>query len=104
MAKLRPAADTTHTYVDTDRAMRDVLAWTAKADRVAIDIEADSLYHYYQKVCLLQLTLRKRNFVVDPLAKLNLKPLLKVLDLNQGQRQNGRLQEGIISKWLETYR
>ena len=79
MAKLRPAADTTHTYVDTDRAMRDVLAFMAKTDRVAIDIEADSLYHYYEKVCLLQLTFRKRNFVVDPLAELNLKPFLKVL-------------------------
>lgn len=79
MAKLRPAADATHTYVDSGRAMRDLLAWMAKAESVAIDIEADSLYHYYEKVCLLQLTFRKRNFIVDPLAELNLEPFLKVL-------------------------
>ena len=44
MAKLSPTADTAHTYVDTDDGLRDLLACLAKADRVTIDIEADSHY------------------------------------------------------------
>jgi len=74
MTILHAAADTTYTYVDSDGAMHEMLAWMAPAARLAIDIEADSLYHYHEKVCLVQLTVRGRNFVVDPLAKLDMGP------------------------------
>jgi ribonuclease D len=56
-----------------------MLAWIAPADRLALDTEADSLYHYHEKICLIQLTGRGRNFVVDPLAKMDLGPLLAAL-------------------------
>jgi len=79
MTALEPAADTTYTYVDSDETMRDMLAWMMPAARLAIDLEADSLYHYYEKVCLIQFTVRGRNFAVDPLAKLDLAPFLAVL-------------------------
>jgi len=50
-----------------------------KAPRVAIDTEADSLYHYFHKVCLIQLTAEGEHFIVDPLAGLDLSPLLGLL-------------------------
>ncbi len=37
------------------------------ADRVALDTEADSLHHYFQKVCLIQLSLPDAHFIIDPL-------------------------------------
>jgi ribonuclease D len=52
---------------------------------VALDTEADSLHHYHEKVCLIQLTVRSRDkddekdrhWIVDPLAEgLDLTPLL----------------------------
>jgi ribonuclease D len=79
MTTLHAAADTTYTYVDRDVTLHEMLAWMAPAGRLAIDIEADSLYHYREKVCLAQVTVRGRNFVVDPLAKLNLEPFLAAL-------------------------
>jgi len=79
MTTLHAAADTTYTYVDRDATLHEMLAWMAPAGRLAIDIEADSLYHYREKVCLAQVTVRERNFVVDPLAKLNLEPFLAAL-------------------------
>jgi ribonuclease D len=79
MTTLHAAADTTYTYVDRDATLHEMLAWMAPAGRLAIDIEADSLYHYREKVCLAQVTVRGRNFVVDPLAKLNLEPFLAAL-------------------------
>jgi ribonuclease D len=35
---------------------------------VAVDTESDSLYSYYEKVCLLQFSTRDQDYVVDPLA------------------------------------
>jgi ribonuclease D len=38
------------------------------AHRLAIDMEADSLYHYFEKVCLIQLSTDSNTFVLDTLA------------------------------------
>ncbi len=45
------------------------------AARLAIDIEADSLYHYFDKVCLIQISTDSATFVLDPLAVRDLSPL-----------------------------
>lgn len=39
-----------------------------REDVVAFDTEADSFYHYYDKVCLIQIATRKECWLVDPLA------------------------------------
>jgi ribonuclease D len=51
--------------VDSFQAMRDSLM---KAPRLAIDIEADSLYHYFEKVCLIQISSDSDTYILDPLA------------------------------------
>jgi len=38
------------------------------ASRLAIDIEADSLYHYFEKVCLIQISTDSHTYILDPLA------------------------------------
>lgn len=35
--------------------------------KIAVDLEADSMFHFREKVCLIQMADRKRNFVLDPL-------------------------------------
>ena len=42
---------------------------------LAIDTEADSLHHYPEKVCLIQLSDQGQDFLIDPLAELDLQPL-----------------------------
>jgi len=37
------------------------------ASRFAIDIEADSLYHYFEKICLIQISTDNNTFILDPL-------------------------------------
>jgi ribonuclease D len=44
-------------------------------DPVALDTEADSFHHYFEKVCLLQLARNGAAWLVDPLAGLDLGPL-----------------------------
>ncbi|RQW87906.1 MAG: ribonuclease D [Geobacter sp.] len=48
-----------------------VLAW---------DLEADSLHHYREKVCLIQIATSKEVFLVDPLAVPDLSPLAALLE------------------------
>lgn len=50
------------------------------AERViAIDTEADSLHSYFDKVCLVQISARKDDYIIDPLARISLEPLGPVL-------------------------
>lgn len=38
----------------------------------SLDTEADSMHHYAVKLCLIQLTVNRENFIVDPLAGLDM--------------------------------
>jgi ribonuclease D len=45
---------------------------------IAVDIEADSLYHFKEKVCLIQMASDRQTVVIDPLAVKNLTALKPV--------------------------
>lgn len=45
---------------------------------VAFDLEADSMHHYREQVCLLQISTDKKNFIVDPLVCPDLSPLVPI--------------------------
>jgi ribonuclease D len=48
---------------------------------VALDTEADSLHHYHEKVCLIQLAVDGGHWIVNPLAEgLDLQPLMRLLE------------------------
>lgn len=66
-------------YIDSKPGLDKLTSRMKKAARVALDTEADSLHHYYEKTCLMQLTLEEENFIVDPLAGLDLSHFLTVL-------------------------
>jgi len=57
--------------IDLQKMIRSV----EKEKVVAVDLEADSMYHYKEKVCLIQIAIEKASFVVDPLAIKDLAPL-----------------------------
>jgi len=48
--------------------LAELLPQIENVDRVAVDTEADSLHCYREKLCLLQVSLPGRDYVVDPLA------------------------------------
>lgn len=66
-------------YVDNDLTMRQLVEDMAGAKSIAIDTEADSLYHYYQKVCLIQLSFFGRNYIIDPLSDIKPGKFFKLL-------------------------
>ncbi|PLX82464.1 MAG: ribonuclease D [Desulfuromonas sp.] len=49
-------------------------------ERVAVDLEADSMHHYTDKVCLLQFSSPEETCLVDPLALPDLEPLRSLFE------------------------
>ncbi|MCL0043016.1 HRDC domain-containing protein [Dehalococcoidia bacterium] len=48
-------------------------------ERIALDTESDSLFHYPEKVCLVQLMIGTRIYIIDPLSIEDMAPLGEVL-------------------------
>ena len=60
--------------------LHELLPEIESVDRVAVDTEADSLHCYREKLCLLQISLTARDYIVDPLANVGLAPLSAALE------------------------
>lgn len=65
--------------IDTDAALAEAVAVLAQQETIALDTEADSLHSYFEKLCLVQISIPEQNFLIDPLAGMSLEPLFQVL-------------------------
>ena len=68
-----------YTYIDSDQQLCDALPLFEKAKDIAVDTEADSLHSYYEKVCLIQISVKDKHLIIDPLSPVKLTKLFKVL-------------------------
>jgi len=67
-------------WIRTADQLDDLVDELSGCGAIGIDTEADSLHHYTEKVCLIQLTaFRGASWLVDPLALRDLSPLAPVL-------------------------
>jgi ribonuclease D len=66
-------------YVAKPAAMESLIQRLETAERVALDTEADSLHSYFEKICLIQLSLGGEHYLVDPLCDLDLRRFLESL-------------------------
>lgn len=66
-------------YVDSVEALARLTEDLSVVPRVGLDTEADSLHHYFEKVCLIQLSFSGSDYVVDPLSGIPLNDFLEVL-------------------------
>jgi len=64
--------------VQDQRGLDEMLRAVAGQPEIAVDTEADSFFSYREKVCLIQITARDRDFLVDPLAGIDLGGLNRV--------------------------
>ena len=75
-----------HEFIDTPAHLEkwtdEMRAWMAESPdkRCCLDTEADSLHHYHEKLCLLQVNCAGRYALVDPLAIADVSPLFELLD------------------------
>lgn len=74
-----PQSEDTTPLVDTEVGLADVAKSISPFERIAIDTEADSLHCYFDKLCLLQVSVPGGDWLVDPLAGVPLEPLFEIL-------------------------
>jgi ribonuclease D len=67
-------------YIDTPTELEKIIPLLeAEQEGLAVDTEADSLYSYQERVCLLQISTREHNFVIDPIRLSDLSSVLEIL-------------------------
>jgi len=72
--KLAPAR-----YIDSDEALRDLVDSLRSESLLAIDTESNNLYAYRTQVCLIQLSTRQQDYIIDPFAIDDMQPLGELL-------------------------
>ena len=87
-------------FIDTTSALDAMLKHLRSQKLIALDVEADSLYHYYPKVCLIQLSAQAEapeamaDYLVDPLSLTHLEMLGELLAVAAMANQTNRLANG----------
>ena len=64
--------------IENDAELNKIAAKLQKEPAIGVDLEADSMFHYQEKVCLLQISTRAQNILIDPLSVQDLSPLAPV--------------------------
>lgn len=67
-----------YSLITDPQALSEVVDQIKSAPSAAMDIEADSMFHYREKVCLIQMSQNNHHWVIDPLAVNDLSPLAPV--------------------------
>lgn len=62
-------------YIDTDAGLADLVERLTAEPLIAFDTESNSLFAYREQVCLIQISTRSADYVVDPLAPLDVRRL-----------------------------
>lgn len=74
-----PVSTTDFVFIDRPELLKGLLRDLRPVTEVPIDTEADNLHHYETRVCLIQIRAGENDYLVDPLAGFELKPLWKAL-------------------------
>ena len=61
--------------ITTAARLAEVADILSQQTEIAVDLEMDSLHHYREKVCLVQVSTRHQSWLIDPLALTSLAPL-----------------------------
>lgn len=59
----------------TNAQVAELADLLASETTIAVDLEADSMHNYQEKVCLIQISTRQKTVLIDPLAAPDLSPL-----------------------------
>ncbi|MCF8068013.1 MAG: HRDC domain-containing protein [Desulfobacterales bacterium] len=70
--------DTPLQIIDTQQKLTELTILLEKENIIAADLEADAMYHFQEKVCLIQVATKTNTYVIDPLVVTNLSALKPV--------------------------
>ena len=66
--------------IETQKDLKRLIDAIRKSRELFLDSEADNMYHYRTRLCLLQFLVGKQTFIVDVLAPLELGPLWRAME------------------------
>lgn len=64
-----------HRLITTPQEWQEGLEKLQAEPRLAIDLEANSMHAYREQVCLIQISIPRQDYIIDPLAKVDLSGL-----------------------------
>ncbi|MBW1782959.1 MAG: HRDC domain-containing protein [Deltaproteobacteria bacterium] len=67
-----------YALIENDAGLNSIIPELNGAPAIGVDLEADSMFHYQEKVCLVQISTQKVNLLIDPLSVKDLSPLAPV--------------------------
>jgi len=76
--RLMPERISPPIWVDTHAALESLVSDLQNRPRIAVDTESNSLHAYREQVCLIQFSTPETDYLVDPLALIDLSPLAPV--------------------------
>ncbi|MCA8941476.1 MAG: HRDC domain-containing protein [Planctomycetes bacterium] len=65
-------------YVDENRQLRRLIEHCRRQPALAVDTEANPMFAYRERLCLLQISSRSRDYIVDPLADVDIGLLAEI--------------------------
>jgi ribonuclease D len=66
---------TSYEWIETLPRLEGTSRILGQAKIIGVDLEADSMYHYFEKVCLIQIATESASYLIDPLALRDLSAL-----------------------------
>lgn len=67
-----------YTFINDYASLLSEAQYLLDENIIGVDLESDSLFHYKEKICLLQISTETKNILIDPLAIKDLSPLMPV--------------------------
>jgi ribonuclease D len=65
--------------IDSSEKLQELIGRLGDAEWIALDLEADSMHSYPEKICLIQITTSGGDELIDPLADFDVAPLFAAL-------------------------
>ncbi|MDZ7695861.1 MAG: HRDC domain-containing protein [Deltaproteobacteria bacterium] len=65
-------------WVEQTKDLPQVIEALENETVIGVDLECDSMFHYHERVCLIQIATRRQNFVVDPIRVEDISPLAPI--------------------------
>ncbi|MCA8954805.1 MAG: HRDC domain-containing protein [Planctomycetes bacterium] len=64
--------------IETQSHLEQLAERLFAAPAIAVDTEANPLFAYYERLCLIQVSTARRDYIIDPMVGLDLRPLVPV--------------------------
>ncbi len=68
--------------VEDEETLSALLEDLSHYEMAAVDTEADSMYHYNVRLCLVQITIGEHHYIVDPFAPIDIRPIFQTKAMN----------------------